>query len=249
MHTRRHALLAAALLALAPAARAQDAPQPQRVEVRGRVVDAESGTPIGGARVIVADADGKWSWVDQTGEFLVRGVPAGERKVIVSALGYREDTLSVSAARGAGPVTLRVPRDPVELQALGVVADRMQARLEHSTRAARAFPASLIATYHQPMALDFVRFATGMVPRPCSPVEVVPACAIVRGVPTRVSLVLDEHASPGGIEDLVGIPTASLYRVEVYGGGALVAVITKDYVKALLRTNAPMHPIAVLPGA
>jgi hypothetical protein len=252
MRTFRPALPAAALLAaalaFAGAARAQGTPQPQRVEVRGKVVDAESGTPIGGARVVVADVDGKWSWVDQAGEFLIRGVPAGERRVVVTALGYREDTLTVSAARGAGPVTLRVPRDPVELQALGVVADRLEGRRLHSTLSSRAFPAEVIATYHQPMALDFVRLATGIIPRPCSPVELVPACAIIRGEPTRVNLVLDEHASPGGIEDLVGILTASLYRVEVYRGGSLIVVYTKDYMKALLRMNAPMHPVSSMPA-
>ena len=68
--------------------------------VRGRVVDARSGTPLPGALAVIAetviqDAAGR------DGAFRLAGVPAGEQVLVVTYLGYQTVTSTVTVPPGA----------------------------------------------------------------------------------------------------------------------------------------------------
>jgi TonB-dependent receptor len=70
---------------------AQPAAQSGTGVVEGRVVDAASGDPLPGARVVVTGLATEAS-TDRDGNFRLSGVPAGDRTVVVTYLG-RSDTL------------------------------------------------------------------------------------------------------------------------------------------------------------
>jgi outer membrane receptor protein involved in Fe transport len=95
------ALLVLAVVAAAPA-RAQErgsaAGRPGVIE--GRVVDAGTGEPLPGARVIVTGAPTEAS-TDREGAFRLAGVPAGERSIVISYLGRKDEVVELTLAAGA----------------------------------------------------------------------------------------------------------------------------------------------------
>jgi len=101
----------------APAAR-------DRIEVRGTVVDIETGEPVEGAEVFLGE--GRWIRVtNDRGLFAVGGLPAGELEIEVTHVSYlgMVDTLDVS--RGTFyEVRVEVAAAAMELEPLTVVATR-----------------------------------------------------------------------------------------------------------------------------
>jgi len=71
--------------------------------VSGTVTDAESRTPVNGARVIVGDGDADavpHAWSDFDGAYKVAGVPPGKTAVTVHLSGYAPDLKEVTAEAG-----------------------------------------------------------------------------------------------------------------------------------------------------
>jgi iron complex outermembrane recepter protein len=85
--------------------------------VRGSVRDGE-GTPVAGARV---SAGGRATVTDPTGGFLLRSVPAGERRVEATLLGHHPAVAVIDVPRdGERTVTLVLVATVLELPALRV---------------------------------------------------------------------------------------------------------------------------------
>jgi iron complex outermembrane receptor protein len=105
------------LLALAPAAAAQDAAQTGTVT--GRVTD-ERGAGISGAQVfLVRPAFG--TQTGSGGNYRLTGVPAGTHSVGVRMLGFRPDSASVTVdAGGTVSQDFSLSRDPLQLQEMVV---------------------------------------------------------------------------------------------------------------------------------
>jgi len=72
--------------------------------VEGRVVDAEAGSPLPGANVIVVGTN-RGTSTSENGRFRLTGVPEGEQEVRASFLGYQSQTTSISVPTD-GPVEL-----------------------------------------------------------------------------------------------------------------------------------------------
>jgi outer membrane receptor protein involved in Fe transport len=109
-------ILSAALLALLTLGAAAPAPAPaQADELRGRVVDAATGRPVGGATVS-AEPAGVRALTDAAGEFRLRGLPAGRQTVTVRALGYARLAAPVEAGAGAAPLELRLAAAVIPLE-------------------------------------------------------------------------------------------------------------------------------------
>lgn len=83
--------------------------------VRGRVVDAASGTPIAGALVSVSDNGVAVS--DESGMFRIGPVPAGRYRLTVRRLGFEPQTLDgpVVSAGGADVLNVALKRAPTRL--------------------------------------------------------------------------------------------------------------------------------------
>jgi len=87
------------LLAVSAAPASAQAPAPSGA-IEGRVVDASSGEPLPGARVIVTGMAGEAA-SDRDGRFRVTAVPAGQQSVVVTYLGRNDAVLDVTVTAGA----------------------------------------------------------------------------------------------------------------------------------------------------
>jgi hypothetical protein len=99
----------------------------QELELRGRVVDADSDASVVGAMVIALDAAAAArarTLTDDDGDFILR-VPAGVevRGFQVVRIGYASQEYAADALSPSRPGVLRVASSPVELEGIGVVAD------------------------------------------------------------------------------------------------------------------------------
>ena len=232
----------AALVLHAAGAAAQSA----SVSLSGQVTDRENGRPLAWATVLLMDLNRR-TQADSEGNFAFENVPAGAHYLVVAHLGYADHAATVTAAAEMAPLPVGLARDPITLERLTVQTDRLESRRLRTPEASRVFGTTHFARFGRPDAVQFLRDMTGMIPTDCPVPELRHSgCAWVRGSPQPVRLVLDERASPGGLFDLRGIPLRDLYRVEVYEGGALVVAYTRHFMEAMLRRNAPLHPIRAI---
>lgn len=112
-------LLVLALCAVAAPAAAQ-----LPGEVRGRVTELGTGTPVSGARVEVTGDAATTTRPD--GSFRLRGVAAGSRELRVSALGFREQRAPVEVADGRA-AWLAVALEPQGVALAGLVVSARRA--------------------------------------------------------------------------------------------------------------------------
>ncbi len=92
--------LVAAIVALHASIRAQESASARPGVVEGRVVDAGTGDPLPGAKVVVTGSSAETS-TDRDGTFRLGAVPAGSQTVVVTYLGWKEAAVEVTLASGA----------------------------------------------------------------------------------------------------------------------------------------------------
>jgi hypothetical protein len=115
----------AAMPAGADTSSADVAAPTEEVRVEGRVLDAFTGKPIAGARVVAAE---RRAQTDEEGRFALL-LPAGEWKLAVEAEGYAPDATTVTLAAGGIPRPFEFAlidrdrfREEVEVTAEGAIA-------------------------------------------------------------------------------------------------------------------------------
>ena len=116
----RRALLLAALTALAAAASPADtSAQSDAVRIVGRVLDAESGRGLVGARVVAQGTDiGTLSGID--GRYILTGLPGGTLTLSVSYLGYGDRTVTEVDGSGSGTVNVDIAMTPAAVAIEGI---------------------------------------------------------------------------------------------------------------------------------
>ncbi|MES1255921.1 MAG: TonB-dependent receptor [Acidobacteriota bacterium] len=87
------------VLAVCAPLRAQQSTPPQAGLIEGRVVDAATGEPLPGARVIVTGSASEMA-TNRDGAFRLSNVAAGEQTVVVTYLGRRDETATVQVTAG-----------------------------------------------------------------------------------------------------------------------------------------------------
>jgi hypothetical protein len=115
----------AAMPAGADTSSADVAPPTEKIRVEGRVLDAFTGKPIAGARVVAAE---RRAQTDEEGRFALL-LPVGEWKLAVEAEGYAPDATTVTLAAGGIPRPFEFAlidrdrfREEVEVTAEGAIA-------------------------------------------------------------------------------------------------------------------------------
>lgn len=91
----------------------------------GRVIDAQTGAPLPGARITVAEA-GASAVVSVDGHYTLLGVPAGSVSVSVRMIGYQPKMVSNLQVAAGGAAELDVALSPaaaIELETVTVTAD------------------------------------------------------------------------------------------------------------------------------
>jgi TonB-dependent receptor len=77
-------------------------------QIRGRIVNAETGKPAAGAQVRVAGSDAAATTTDADGRFNIANVPAGPQSLVITGGGMREQRTDVTASDDARVVELRL---------------------------------------------------------------------------------------------------------------------------------------------
>lgn len=216
------AIAVSAVVAWPRAAAAQFPP-----EARGRVVVAGGDEPVAGARVHVFD-----SAVEVTtgadGSFLLRGLPPGEHTLVVSALGFRSDSVTVRLENGrvtrAFVQLRRIPTTlaPFELEALTATVRASSAR---SGRSATVLDRDRIRESGASDLGSLLRTLPGVtVTRRGGPGS--PATASIRGSSADQVLVLVDglplNSLLTGEADLSTVPLSAVDRIELIPGSAAV---------------------------
>lgn len=127
---RSRIALAVFVLGLARGIEAQEQPQ-DPVTVTGQVVDATTGTPLGGAAITI-DGTALRAFTDAEGRFSFRTVPPGEHVWVIHRLGYATWEQPFSAA-AFDRLRIGLMPNPVALENITVTVDRMEARRAAAT--------------------------------------------------------------------------------------------------------------------
>lgn len=235
-------ILAALALALAPVAHAQG------LAVTGRVLDVGTGEPIAGAIVGLPEHRLR-AVTDTAGVFALRGIPAGEQRWTIRALGYAAWDESTEVDDGER-LTIRLMPQPLALEAIRVRADRLERRRITSTQSTRVVDRRQILTTPAVSTADLVRYRaipTG-VPCPGGPGldatlrEQVP-CMRWRGQTVRVRLCIDEVRAT--FDELAAYPREEIYAIESYGGSTMIGPQVRVYTVRFIESNRPLRPVSI----
>lgn len=245
----RSVALLASFLALPALARPADAQAPgdEPRPVAGVVVDAGSGVPVPGALVALVERN-HGVFTDEEGRFTLRDLRPGSHRLVVVQLGYDSLATRLVLPEGTGAVegvVLRLEPDPVVLEGIRVVSDRLRSRRNAVAASVRAFDQRALQSAGARDALEFLRTRTNLMPAACLGRASMGGCAYVRGRPTPVTVYIDDVHVLGGLEYLDSYRPEELYLVEVFRGGSHVRVYTTWFMEWFAKTGRRPAPVLV----
>lgn len=228
----RFALVLAAFLVAAPAA-AQE-----RVTLSGRILDGATGQPVAGASVKLKG--GAMVFTNAEGRFLLYRVPAGPHRLEVRRLGYEELDADVVAADGAQPIDVKLATNPVLLERIEVMVDRLERRRRAVPTTVSAYGLDELARSPSLTMVDFLRRSSSAQLSPCGRTW----CVYKRGKQVQPEVWIDERRAYGGITELEGYPPQLIHSVEVIGG-THIRIYTQRFAKLLAERKVPFIPTLV----
>jgi iron complex outermembrane receptor protein len=237
-------LLAAVLLGSAAPALAQTG------GVRGRVVDAETGDPVATASVRVIGTVLR-SFADDSGRFVLGGVPSGEQRLAVERIGYAPQELRVTV-RADATVEVEIELQP-QAVALGEIV-AVATKRETTTLESPVSVSVLESAEVMRRAPETVADAVAYVPSAQfvgEQLNLRGSSGYARGTGSRVLLLIDgvpANAGDSGAINWDVLPLTEVERVEVlkgpnsalYGTGALGGVVN------VVTAGAPARPTTKL---
>ena len=231
------------------------AQDPLQVTVRGRVVDAESGTPLALARVLPEGIEAG-VFTDESGLFVLKIPSLPTFWLRVSQLGYREKLVRFSVQETSEILTIELEVDPLVLegidvvvarQGLQVVQERMESRRKGYTGSVRTIPRERFLHSAAASSYDLIRgFLPGSFPckKTADGSEI---CARRRGKEFVAKICIDDLRAWGGAGALTHLNPEELFSVEIYDLGELILVYTRRYMERAMtrRTFVTRIPQAV----
>lgn len=206
--------------------------QQSNVTVRGIVVDEASGEPIVGAYVGVR---GTSMGVATTvrGTFVLSDVPRGAI-IEVSQLGYAHWIEQVDSS-----ANLRVPLsvNPIIMDALEVVTDRLSRRWRASAVSARRYTTDQILAAPVANARDFAYLRASFGPCPDGRAD----CIYRRGGWQAPSICIDDIPYGSDMQALAGVPPHEIHLFEIIGGRSIY-VYTKQFAERLAMGQVGLMP-------
>lgn len=103
--------------------RSEATPEKSTSSVKFKIIDNETGKPLQSV-VIIAKEYGIHAVSDESGNAVLRNIPAGKCKVSVESLGYVKETVEVVAGASAQTVTIRLKEENLSIDGVVVVAQR-----------------------------------------------------------------------------------------------------------------------------
>jgi hypothetical protein len=213
---------------------------PEKVDLRGVVVNRSTAEPIAGAHVQVYNRS---AITNAQGRFQIRGMSAGEHALVASYLGYTTYVAVAKVEAGQEPLRIELEPNPVLLEAIQVVVDRMKARRNALPFSVRAFEEKDMA--FATTAYDFLRSRL-MIGRCPSESYFMADCVWRRGVWISPDIYIDEVPYRfAGLDVLDTYPTSQLHTIEVLNSGMQIRVYTKWFTDRLAKGRAQLSPIVI----
>jgi hypothetical protein len=222
------------------------------VLLRGQIVDANTLMPIAGA--FVAPAESKQGVLtDSLGLFAMRVYRADEYKLRVNQLGYHDLEMSVAASSADRPFRFMLMPNPIELQGLTVLADKLADRRRGIYGVATILDEKelLKGTY-----TSFYEMTQRLIPSAavCPPTvgggtAEVPMqgnelCFNHQGHTEPVAVCIDEHKAMGEGAELDILDPRGYYLVEAYPRVGQVRVYSRGYVARLAANGETLPPLS-----
>jgi hypothetical protein len=217
---------------------------PERATITGVVRDGVTGAPVVAAAVRLAPI-GRATVTDSEGAFRMTDVPAGTYEWTVVAIGYVPLTQEVELADGDHFNIGLMPR-PLMMEGVSVDVPRMERLLERRRRAA----ATSIRVFRQDQLLaagaatvhDLVtqRAMLRLCPVDDDLFGGLPECVLSRGRLIRPRVYVDERQA--SLIELYGYQPAEIYAVELWAGGQVVRVYTRQFAERLASGRASLRP-------
>jgi iron complex outermembrane receptor protein len=205
-----------------------------------RVVDAQDGTPLPGASVVVLGTP-FGGHTDQEGRCRLEGLPAGRQDLMISFIGYSSRKVQGVGMDPGQEVEVRLSPAAIEVPGVVVSALRRTQTFAEAPISMAVAEARQVASHNAFTLAGPLRYASG-VSQVDGEVNVRGSSGYSRGTGSRVLLLLDGFpmlAADLGDIKWDAIPVSEVERVEVikgagsalYGTGALggvINVITRD---------------------
>jgi len=214
--------------------------------IRGWVLDSETLAPIPGAFVApVGSGTGVLS--DSLGAFLLGVEPAPTHTLRVTQLGYSELQAELTAEAVSTPITLRLSPNPIEIEGLTVLVERLEERRRGPFGVAQVLDRTQLLEAPGGSGYDLVLRTIPFVDL-CGPGSEALCLAgrTMMGGRREVQVCLDDNkVRPELMETaLAGVDPRALYLVEVYSRAGEVRMYTPGYIKRLIATGGSLSPLS-----
>ncbi len=218
-----------------------------RPQLSGTVVDAASGQGIQGAHVFVA-GEGHGVVTDDEGRFRGLEVPAGPVALRIRALGYGEELVTASIPDSPDPLVIPLEPDPVLLEGIEVMHNRLRARRNAVGAPVRAFEQEELSRSSAQDAVHYLNGETFVRVTACSRRGARGAafgygCVWVRGQEVVPEVYIDEILVPGGLEQLQVYQPWEFHLIEVYQRGRQIRAYTHRFMERLAERPQALLPV------
>lgn len=193
--------------------------------VRGHVMDADTRNGVSSAWIQVPTAEHPLG-VDSSGAFGV-SLPAGVHTLLFHAFGYATLELKLEV-RADTTISVALLREPIELAALEVEANRFSRRARALPWSVRLLDRSALLESAAPTPVDALKSRLVQL-LPCRSGE----CVRLRGSLAEPLVCIDERYAPGGLNELRTYPMTSIYAIEVHERGRMIRAYTTWFMERL----------------
>lgn len=218
----------------------------QTTVVQGRVMDALTFEPVSGAFVAQIGSD-LGVLTDSLGLFTLELSAAYRPMVRIWQMGYRPVEADASGASPGRLLTVALAPDPVQLEGLTVLAERLAERRRGPYGVADVLDRDALIKAPEGSSFELV---TRMLPfaRVCDTQQSEALCMGMRdalGMEQRVKVCLDGSLVPQDYTQTIleTVNPRSLYLVEVYPRVGEVRLYTPGYVQQLLDLGEDLPPL------
>jgi hypothetical protein len=224
--------------------------RPRRYDLRGRVVDAESGRSV---PYVTIRAAGASTAATDAGTFRIRDLAAGQHTVIIEGFGWMP-LRTVIDLEADTMMTFAVEPDPITERMIAAQIERITTRSASVGVSRRTIGRAEILDSQTASPIDIIGSRGAVRFRDCIdpsdqerqlnvPMSSVRMCIATRGGITRPLVYIDDR-QVCGLEFLHLYTNALLHHIEVFSGGRAIRAYTSQFIERLAADRVPLQPMA-----
>lgn len=215
--------------------------------LQGRVADAQNMGPVVGA-FVAQPGSTRGVLTDSLGMFALPMSPALSRAIRVVRIGYRELQTAVPEDGGGRVLNVMVVPNPVELDGLIVLTERLAERRRGPYGVADILMQDQLIAGAEGSGYDLVRRMLPFV-APCDPQSSEALCMggrVGADGNREVTVCIDGSRIPSEVVEtmLSGVDPRSLYLVETYSRVGEVRMYTPPYMQRLISEGMDLPPLS-----